>query len=132
MDTDRPFMFYLFAHILILLIVSELMLFGKRLLDTRKKRKLSQDELAKAIGVHAPVIGRYEREEVKPSIETATKIAEVLEVSLDYLIGLFDVEMDKDTQKRILEVSNFEEKDREHIFSVIDAFIAKRKIQSIM
>ena len=40
--------------------------------------------------------------------------------------------MDKDTQKRILEVSKFEEKDREHIFSVIDAFIAKRKIQFIM
>jgi hypothetical protein len=42
------------------------------------------------------------------------------------------VELNKDTQKRILEVSRFEEKDREQIFSVIDAFIAKRKIQSIM
>lgn len=51
---------------------------------------------------------------------------------LDYLISKEDVEIDKDTQKRILEVSKFEEKDQEHIFSVIDAFIAKRKIQSIM
>ncbi|WP_243388924.1 hypothetical protein [Flavobacterium aurantiibacter] len=33
---------------------------------------------------------------------------------------------------RISEVSKFEEADRNHIFSVIDAFIAKRKIQSIM
>ncbi len=33
---------------------------------------------------------------------------------------------------RILEVSKFEEKDREHIFSVIDDFLAKRKIQSIL
>ena len=33
---------------------------------------------------------------------------------------------------RILEVSKFEETDKNHIFSVIDAFIAKRKIQSIL
>lgn len=32
--------------------------------------------------------------------------------------------------KRILEVSKFEEQDKEHIFSVIDACIAKRKVQS--
>jgi len=43
-----------------------------------------------------------------------------------------DVQMDKTNQKRILEVSKFNEDDQLHIFSVIDAFIAKRKIQSIM
>lgn len=32
-----------------------------------------------------PVIGRYERDEVKPSIEVGSKIAEALEISLDYL-----------------------------------------------
>ena len=51
---------------------------------------------------------------------------------VDYLIGKVDVEMDKTTKKRILEVSKFDETDRLHIFSVIDAFIAKRKIQSIL
>jgi transcriptional regulator with XRE-family HTH domain len=40
--------------------------------------------------VHAPVIGRYERNEVKPSIEVATKMAEVLQLSLDYLVGFAD------------------------------------------
>lgn len=83
-------------------------------------------------GIHKNVLGRYERSEVLPSIEIARKIADILDVSLDYLTGKVDVEMDKDTQKRILEVSKFEEKDREHVFSVIDAFNAKRKIQSIM
>jgi len=62
----------------------------------------------------------------------ARKIADILDVSLDYLTGKVDVEMDKTTKKRILEVSKFDETDRLHIFSVIDAFIAKRKIQSIM
>ncbi|WP_312315103.1 helix-turn-helix domain-containing protein [Empedobacter brevis] len=60
-------------------------------------RLISQEELAKKIGVHAPIIGRYEREEVKPSIEMAVKIAQALEVSLDFLTGLSDVELDKAT-----------------------------------
>lgn len=60
-------------------------------------RLISQEELAKKIGMHAPIIGRYEREEVKPSIEMAVKIAQALEVSLDFLTGLSDVELDKAT-----------------------------------
>jgi ribosome-binding protein aMBF1 (putative translation factor) len=32
-------------------------------------------------------VGRYEWDEVKPSVEVASKIAEALEISLDYLAG---------------------------------------------
>lgn len=106
--------------------------FGSIVVELRKEQKISQTDLATQLGIHKNVLGRYERNEVLPSIEIARKIADILDVSLDYLTGKVDVEMDKDTQKRILEVSKFEEKDREHVFSVIDAFIAKRKIQSIM
>ena len=42
--------------------------FGKRLTEVRKAGKISQDALAKMVGVHGAVIGRYERDEVKPSI----------------------------------------------------------------
>ncbi len=108
------------------------MSFGKRLQEARKKKELSQEEVAKVLNTKAPVIGRYERDEMKPSIEVATKIADLLEVSLDYLVGKIDVELDKTTLNRILEVSRFSEEDRNHIYSVIDAFIAKRKIQSIL
>ena len=55
--------------------------FGKRLTEVRKLRKLSQDELGKKVEVHGAVIGRYERDEVKPSIEMAKSMAEVLEAS---------------------------------------------------
>lgn len=67
-----------------------------------------------------------------PSIEIARKIADILDVSLGFLTGKVDVEKDKTTRKRILEVSKFEEDDKMHVFSVIDAIKAKRKIQSIM
>lgn len=106
--------------------------FGSIVVELRKQNKISQTDLATKLGIHKNVLGRYERNEVLPSIEIARKIADILDVSLDYLTGKTDVEMDKDIQKRILEVSKFDDEDRKNIFSVIDAFIAKRKIQSIM
>lgn len=106
--------------------------FGSIVVELRKKQGISQTDLASQLGIHKNVLGRYERNEVLPSIEIARKIADILDVSLDYLTGKADVQMDKTTRERILEVSKFTEDDRLHIFSVIDAFIAKRKIQSIL
>lgn len=106
--------------------------FGSIVVELRKEKKISQTELAAQLGIHKNVLGRYERNEVLPSVEIARRIADILDVSLDYLTGKTDVEVDKDIQKRILEVSKFNDEDRNNIFSVIDAFVAKRKIQSIM
>lgn len=106
--------------------------FGSIVAELRKKQNISQTDLAAQLGIHKNVLGRYERNEVLPSIEIARKIADILDVSLDYLTGKADVQMDKNTRERILEVSKFAQEDKEHIFSVIDAFIAKRKIQSIL
>ena len=106
------------------------MLFGERLLSTRKKRKMSQDELAKQIGVHAPVIGRYERDEVKPSIETALKIAKALEVSLDYLTGLSDLELDKNVVDIITELQALNIEDKQHIVTTINALVRDAKARN--
>lgn len=103
------------------------MLFGERLVSVRKKKKISQDELAKAIGVHAPVIGRYERDEVKPSIEVAARIAQALGVSLDYLTGNSNLELDADVIKKIQEIQRLPEKDRDHLFYVIDNILQNVK-----
>ena len=46
---------------------------------------LSLAEEGKKIGINGDAYGRYERNEVKPTIEMAVKIAQALEVSLDYL-----------------------------------------------
>lgn len=97
--------------------------------ELRKQKGISQTDLASQLGIHKNVLGKYERNEVYPSIDLVRKIADILDVSLDYLTGKDDVQIDKDTSSRILEVSKFEEADRNHIFSVIYTFIAKRKIQ---
>ena len=105
------------------------MQFGDRLSDIRRKKKISQDELAKKIGMHAPVIGRYERSEVKPSIEVAVKIAEALNISLDYLVGTTDIILDKAIVNRIQNIQKLSEEDKGHLFALLDAFLLKCNIQ---
>ena len=99
------------------------MLFGERLSLVRKKKKISQEAIAKSIGVHAPVIGRYERGEVKPSIEVALKLANALEVSLDYLVGSTDLFLDKKIIERIQLIQELDADEQDSLFLVIDAFL---------
>jgi len=101
--------------------------FGKRLLEVRKDKKMSQDDLAKKLDVHGAVIGRYERDEVKPSIDVAAKIAQELGVSLDYLVGNSDLLLDADVIKKIQEIQRLPEKDRDHLFYVVDNILQNVK-----
>ena len=72
---------------------------------SKKKQGISQDELARQLGTKGPVIGRYERDEMKPSIEAATKMARILAVSLDWLMGNTDTELDTATLHRIQDIN---------------------------
>ena len=98
----------------------------------RKDKKMSQDEVGKLVGVHGAVIGRYERDEVKPSIDMATQLAEALEVSLDYLVGSTDVLLEKSIVNRVLDIQKLKENDKQHVFALLDAFIKQTKFKSIM
>lgn len=52
----------------------------------RKAVRMTQQKLAKKIGVSLITIGRYERGERVPSIETAAKIAKALGCTIDELV----------------------------------------------
>ena len=101
--------------------------FDKQLSELRKAKKFSQEELAKLAGVHTNVLGRYERGEAKPSIEIAVKLAEALEVSLDFLVGKSDLQIDKGIADKILTIQKLPEQDREHILFTLDAMLRDAK-----
>lgn len=107
------------------------MSFEKRLVEARKKKGFSQDELAKMMGTHGPAIGRYERGLAKPTIEVAGKLAKLLGVTLDYLVGNSDEELDELTKKRILEVQQLPQEERERILYFIDMAIRDYKAQKV-
>jgi transcriptional regulator with XRE-family HTH domain len=106
------------------------MTFGERITVIRKQLKWSQEDLAKKVGTSAPIIGRYERNEIKPSIEIAKKIADELGVTVDYLLGGSDkMVLDKKLMKRIEDIEALPEKEKEKIFDYIDLVIRDTKIK---
>jgi len=62
------------------------MTFGEKITYARKQKKMTQGDLGKAVGTSGDIIGKYERDEIKPSIDTAAKVADALGVTLDYLV----------------------------------------------
>jgi len=69
---------------------AEFSLFAKRLRLEREKRTLTQQELNRLCGFSANQINRYETGLREPSFGALIRLAEVLEVSLDYMMGLSD------------------------------------------
>lgn len=59
--------------------------FGVRLTQHRERLHLSITELANRLGVDYMQISRYEKGQSLPSLETAIRLAKVLQVSLDDL-----------------------------------------------
>lgn len=55
----------------------------KIIIRERNKRGWSQTDLAEAIGSRQPVISRLERGGGNPSLQTLTKIAQALDLSLE-------------------------------------------------
>lgn len=63
---------------------------GDRLREIREARQLSQKDLGDLSGIHQQQIYKYEKGDSDPTADTLTRIAQVLEVSTDYLLGLVD------------------------------------------
>jgi transcriptional regulator with XRE-family HTH domain len=97
--------------------------FSDNMMLLRKKKKLSQSALGKIIGTSGDVIGRYERGDITPSIDVVSKIADTLEVSIDYLIGKTNLLLDKEAIDKLVMISKLTPNEKEHIYITIDALI---------
>ncbi len=102
--------------------------FGEKIIALRKQLKWSQDELAKKVGTSAPMIGRYEREEITPSIDVAAKIADALNVTVDYLIGQSDhLVMDRNLVRRMEDIEALPSEEKDKVYYFIDMALAYNK-----
>lgn len=63
------------------------MIIGNRIKEERLKRKLTQEELGKLIGVSKVAISHYERGEEQPKMEKLVKLSEVLNLTPNYILG---------------------------------------------
>lgn len=63
------------------------MKFSERLKELRKQAHLTQVELASKLGIVQSSYADWERGKKKPTQENLVKIAQILNVSVDYLVG---------------------------------------------
>lgn len=62
-------------------------IFGKCLLELRKEKGLTQQQLGDIVGVGKVTISRYERHGREADYATLLKLARYFDVSIDYLLG---------------------------------------------
>jgi len=111
--------------------------FPQRLRQLRKARALSQTQLGELVGLHYTHIGRYERGTSKPSGDALKRLADVLDVSTDYLIegdtedaARADFE-DRELLRMFKEVDDLPQDDKDFIKRVLDALITKKNLQAL-
>ena len=63
---------------------------GERISELRRRRKMTQRQLADYLSVSLNSVSLYERNLSTPDDDTKIKIAELFDVSMDYLMGMHE------------------------------------------
>lgn len=108
---------------------------GERIKQLRKEKNWMQSDLSERIGADSRQISRYENNKIVPTLETVIKIAEVFDVTIDYLIKdhaprTYLPTKDKDLLKHLDQLQELTESDRTCLLHIIDALITKNEIRS--
>ena len=64
-----------------------MVVFKKNLIELRKLNQLTQRQVATALGITQPSYIRYENGTSEPSLENLVKLADLFDVSIDFLCG---------------------------------------------
>ena len=108
----------------------------ERVRDLRKEHGWSQGELAGKVGADPAQISRYENGRITPSADVVVRIAEVFDVSTDYLL-VEDAPRrpfrrgDEALGARLSQVSELGEEDLTLVLSFIDALVTKTRLKAL-
>lgn len=69
-------------------------MFGERLQQLRKNKRLNQEEMATTLCVNPRTYGSWERNEREPSFSDLCRIADFHGVTADYLLGRSDMKIE--------------------------------------
>ena len=62
-------------------------IFCDRLIEQRKLNKMTQRQVALRLNIKQPSYIRYEKGDAEPSLESLVILADLFDVSIDYLLG---------------------------------------------
>lgn len=103
---------------------------GKRILETRNKKNLTQEELAEKVGTVPSYISNIERKNKCPSLSLLRKMVKELDTSYDYLL-MDDFNVDERLRikykEMFKEIQKLNPKTQEEFFSITDNLIKSFK-----
>ncbi|WP_298264844.1 helix-turn-helix domain-containing protein [Acidocella sp.] len=112
-------------------------MFAERLQSARKERKITQTRLADMLSVNPRVYNRWERGTAVPQLDTIIKIADILGVSLDALVG-----RENNTHQPVIhnlklhamlnEIDALPDEDQKALVILMDSLIKRSKINRLL
>ncbi|HEX3130332.1 MAG TPA: helix-turn-helix transcriptional regulator [Thermoanaerobaculia bacterium] len=98
---------------------------GRRIARLRRKKKMSQRDLAARLGFKPAFIGRVERGEKTVTIDHLLVIANTLEVTLDYLVYGGD---DARLKLRLIFLQDLPQEGRDKLVEFLDALLQAYRV----
>ena len=108
-----------------------------RLKQQRMQTGLSQKEFAEKINLAYAQYNRYERGDNVPNAETLSKLADALNISVDYLLEGEEKDAatanfeDKDLLKLFQEVEGLDKEDKDYIKKVVSDLVKIKKFKQL-
>lgn len=93
--------------------------FGKRLKELRKEHGYTIEQFADMVGISKSTLGYYENDKRMPDIEILARIANVLNVSADYLIGRTNTTARKGKLKTVCEFTGLSDSAAEFLAQLV-------------
>jgi len=106
--------------------------FGRRLQEIRKRRGLSQVELAQRLGIHQSLISQYERGYLRLHGALLVRLAQALKTSPDEILAIKEVSgngdghaIDRRFLRRLQRIDRLTPHQKKILLGTIDAFLSK-------
>ena len=101
---------------------------GQRIARLRKEKGLTQVEVARKAGLSQVLVSDYERGRLRPNPDTIVKLAQILLVTTDELLGVKDSlttgnKLSLKTIRRLKRIENLPASQQKTLFKTIDTFL---------
>ena len=109
---------------------------GEQIKRIRTSKGLSQKEVIMEAGLDKAQYSRIENGKTDPSVSTLAKIAKSLGISLADLFALDDLKEvqshDKTLMEKVSLMEELDEKEKDTIYNMLDAFLSKKKLKNVL
>ena len=103
---------------------------AQRVAQIRKERGITQEEMASLLNISQSIVSEYERGELRLHGELIIRLAKILGVTADEILGLEPAKDNGSVKnrrllRRLQKIDKLSKRDQEALLRTVDAFLAK-------